>query len=124
VDDNKKTMKILVAEDEKAISALIRKGLEMEGYSVETVFDGQEAYRKIIAGKYDLVLMDVMLPTITGVDATKLLRKEKIKTPILMLTARDGIDERDNAFAAGVNDYLLKPFSFDHLISRVRALIK
>ena len=115
---------ILVVEDEKAIADIVKKGLEMAGYVVEVASNGEDALKMLLETKYDAALLDVMLPQMTGIEVLKLARKSKVNIPVMMLTARDAAEERNKALEAGANDYLLKPFSFNELVSRVEALVK
>lgn len=117
-------MTILVVEDEIKISRFIKKGLEMEHYTVETAFDGEEALEKAEINSYDLIILDIMLPKLDGVSACKQLRDRKVDTPILMLTARDTVDDRVTGLDAGADDYLVKPFAFGELMARIRALLR
>ena len=117
-------MTILVVEDEIKISRFIKKGLEMEHYTVDVAYDGKEALEKAGINNYDLIIMDIMLPKLDGVEATKKLRGDKIETPIIMLTARDTVEDRIRGLDAGADDYLIKPFSFGELVARIRALLR
>lgn len=117
-------MTILVVEDEVKISRFIKKGLEMEHYTVDTAFDGEEALEKTIINTYDVIILDIMLPKIDGFEVTRRIRAEKIDTPILMLTAKDTVDDRVRGLDAGADDYLVKPFAFGELVARIRALLR
>jgi DNA-binding response OmpR family regulator len=117
-------MTILVVEDEIKITRFIKKGLEMEHYTVETAYDGVEALEKTEINNYDLIILDIMLPKLDGVEVTKALREKKIETPIIMLTARDTVDDRIKGLDAGADDYLTKPFAFGELVARMRALLR
>ncbi len=118
-------MRVLVAEDEPKISRSIKKGLEAETFSVDVVEDGDSALSYGRSPEYDIIVMDWMLPgSIDGQQATKLLRDEGIKTPILMLTARDGIEHKVTGLNNGADDYLSKPFAFDELVARLYALLR
>lgn len=117
-------MTILVVEDEIKISRFVKKGLEMEHYTVEVAYDGQEGYDMALINNYDLIILDVMLPKMSGIEACKKLRLEKIDTPIIMLTARDTIEDRVKGLDAGADDYLSKPFAFGELVARIRALLR
>ena len=117
-------MLILIVEDEHKIAAFIKKGLEIEHYSTEVVHDGNEALEKIEVNDYDLIILDVMLPGIDGFEVAKRVRKNKVMTPILMLTARDGVEDRVKGLDAGADDYLIKPFSFEELLARIRSLLR
>lgn len=117
-------MTILVVEDEVKISEFVKKGLELEHYSVETAYDGEEALRLAQTNNYDLIIMDIMLPKMSGVEVTKKLRENKISTPIIMLTARDTDLDQVEGLDAGADDYLVKPFLFAELTARIRALTR
>lgn len=117
-------MTILVIEDEIKITRFIKKGLEMEHYTVETAYDGKEGYEKATVNNYDLIILDVMLPKMDGIEVCRKLREEKVETPIIMLTAKDTVDDRINGLDAGSDDYLTKPFAFGELSARVRALLR
>ena len=117
-------MTILVVEDEIKITRFIKKGLEMEHYTVDVAYDGEEALEKAEVNNYDLIILDIMLPKINGIDVTKKLRENKIETPIIMLTARDTVEDRVKGLDAGADDYLIKPFAFGELVARIRALLR
>lgn len=116
-------MKILVVEDEPTIGEIIRQTLEESGYSV-TLNRGIEAVDAVLAETYALVILDVMLPGQSGFEITRELRKRRSQIPILMLTARDDIDDRVEGLECGADDYLVKPFDLQELRARVRALIR
>jgi len=117
-------MTILVVEDEVKITRFIKKGLEMDHYTVETAYDGEEALEKIEINSYDLIILDIMLPKIDGIEVCRRARENKIETPIIMLTARDTVDDRVRGLDAGADDYLIKPFAFGELLARIRALLR
>jgi DNA-binding response OmpR family regulator len=118
-------MRILVIEDEPKIAATIKKGLELKGYAVDMVHDGDSGYSYAIDSDYDLVVLDRMLPgSMDGVELCKRVRAEGISTPILMLTARGSIGDKVEGLNSGADDYLVKPFSFDELTARVKALLR
>ncbi len=117
-------MTILVVEDEIKITRFIKKGLEMEHYTVDTAYDGKEGLDKAEVNNYDLIILDIMLPKMSGIEACKKIREKKIDTPIIMLTARDTVEDRVNGLDAGADDYLIKPFAFDELVARIRALLR
>jgi len=118
------TMKILVVEDEKKVTSFIKRGLEEEQYEVDTAYDGDEGLKKATEGHYDLVILDVMLPKRDGLAVVKELRDKKILTPVLMLTAKDSVEDIVAGFSSGSDDYLTKPFAFAELLARVRALLR
>jgi two-component system, OmpR family, response regulator len=115
-------MKILVVEDEKGMARVLQKGLEEQGYVVSWASDGLAALELAGLNKFDLILLDVMLPGINGLEVTRRLRDNRQDTPILMLTARDAVPDIVKGFDAGADDYLTKPFSFAVLLARIRAL--
>lgn len=117
-------MTILVVEDEVKITRFIKKGLEMEHYTVDVAYDGQEALDKAEVNDYDLIILDIMLPKMDGIEVCKKIRKAKIDAPIIMLTAKDTVNDRIKGLDAGADDYLIKPFAFGELIARIRALLR
>jgi DNA-binding response OmpR family regulator len=117
-------MRILIAEDEHRIANAIKKGLEQERYAVDIVYDGTEAVDLAMVEDYDLIILDLMLPGTDGINICRTLRKNLIHTPILMLTAKDRIDDKIHGLDAGADDYMTKPFSFEELLARVRALLR
>jgi heavy metal response regulator len=117
-------MKILVIEDEKKVAAFIKKGLEEEFYSVDAAHDGREGLKLALSDEYDLIILDIMLPYKDGLTLAKELRGEKINTPILILTAKEAVNDRVVGLDSGADDYLTKPFAFAELLARVRALLR
>ncbi len=117
-------MTILVVEDEIKISRFIKKGLEMEHYTVEIAYDGQDGYEMAELNSYDLIILDIMLPKMSGIEMCRKLRLAKVDTPVIMLTARDTIEDRVKGLDAGADDYLTKPFAFGELVARIRALLR
>lgn len=117
-------MRILVVEDEARLRDLIERTLRREGYEVDAEGDGAAGFERARAGGYDLVLLDLMLPTMSGLEISMRLRRQGVRTPILMLTARDAVDDRVAGLDAGGDDYLVKPFAFAELSARVRALLR
>lgn len=115
-------MKILIAEDEHKIASSLKKGLEQESYIVDLAFDGVQGYNLAAAEEYDVVILDVMLPKMTGFEICQKLRRENNHTPILMLTAKGLLQDKIDGFNAGTDDYLPKPFAFEELLARVKAL--
>ena len=117
-------MRLLVAEDEKQLNRLITRALEEAGYSVDSVFDGEAALDYLEAAEYDLAVLDIMMPKLDGISVLKHYRSRGGKTPALFLTARDGIDDRVQGLDSGADDYIVKPFSFDELLARIRAVVR
>jgi len=117
-------MRILVVEDESKIADLIKKGLESEGYAVDIAADGEQGFVKGKKDIYDLIILDLMLPKKDGLDVCKEIRRAKVETPILMLTARDSIKNKIDGLDVGADDYLTKPFDFGELLARIRALLR
>jgi len=117
-------MKILLVEDDKKIAAVVTRGLEAEGFSVEVAFDGKDGVWLATEGSYDLIILDIMLPGRNGYEICADIRKQGDWTPILMLTAKDGDLDEAEALDTGADDYLAKPFSFAVLIARIRALLR
>jgi two-component system, OmpR family, response regulator len=117
-------MRVLVVEDEKKLGALIGRGLREEGYATDVTDRGEEALWMARAVPYDAIVLDVMLPGADGFATCRRLRKEGVWTPVLMLTARDAVDDRVGGLDAGADDYLTKPFAFEELLARLRALTR
>jgi len=117
-------MKILVVEDDRKVAGFIEQGLREEGYAVDVAPDGEQATMLAHVYEYDMIVLDVMLPKKTGLQVATELRREGRSTPILMLTARDTTEDVVRGLDAGADDYLTKPFKFDELLARVRALIR
>ena len=117
-------MRILVVEDEVNLNDIIVKKLKLEHYGVDSCFDGKEALDYIFSAEYDVILLDIMLPKLDGFEVLKKIRNENIKTPVLLLTARDGIEDRVQGLDFGADDYLVKPFAFDELLARIRVLLR
>lgn len=115
-------MKLLIVEDEGRMADLLRKGLTEEGHVVTCASDGAEGLTLAKAYEFDVVILDVMTPKLSGYDVAKRLRSEKVRTPILMLTARDSVPDIVRGLDVGADDYMTKPFSFDELIARLRAV--
>ena len=118
-------MRILVVEDEHKIAGAIKKGLEQEKYAVDVEYDADTGYGAALNEPYDLMIIDRMLPgSMEGMDIARRLREKNIHTPILLLTAKDQVRDRVAGLNAGADDYLVKPFSFEELLARVRALLR
>jgi heavy metal response regulator len=117
-------MHILVVEDEKKVASFIQRGLEAEHYTIEVVHDGEVGLRRLLDGHYDLVILDVLLPKRDGLAVLEEARKHKVTIPILLLTARDTVADKVAGLDRGADDYLTKPFAFEELLARVRALLR
>ena len=117
-------MRILIVEDEKKVAAFIKKGLEEETYAVDIATDGEEGLYLGEQNQYDLIILDLMLPKINGLDILSRLRSQKIDTPILLLTAKDSVEDKVEGLNQGADDYLTKPFAFSELLARVRVLLR
>lgn len=117
-------MRILIVEDEQNVAAFIKKGLREEFYTVDIAEDGNLGLSMATNNVYDLIILDIMLPGIDGLKLCRLLREKGIKTPILMLTALDSVDNKVVGLESGADDYLSKPFAFSELLARVRALMR
>ncbi len=117
-------MRVLVVEDEERLAGLLARGLREEGYTADVAADGAEALWMANAGEYGAIVLDVMLPKVDGFEVCRRLRADGVWAPVLMLTARDAVDDRITGLDAGADDYLAKPFSFDELLARLRALIR
>jgi len=118
-------MRILVVEDERKVASFIRQGLEEEGHTVEVATDGAAALDLMVAGPpYDLVVLDLMLPKRDGFEVLRLARAKHVETPVLVLTARDGVSDKVMGLDLGADDYLTKPFAFEEFLARVRALLR
>ena len=117
-------MKVLIIEDDKAIAAALQEGLEDEAYAVDVAYDGDEGYRTAVADEYDAIILDIMLPEMNGYEVCQKLRTDGQQTPILMLTARDTGPDIVKGLDTGADDYLAKPFDFEVLLARLRALLR
>ncbi len=117
-------MRVLVVEDEAKMRDVLQRGLQSAGYAVEVAADGEEGLARVEAGDHDLIVLDIKLPGLDGFEVCRQLRRAEVWTPVLMLTALGDIDDRITGLDAGADDYLVKPFAFGELLSRVRALIR
>ncbi len=117
-------MRVLVVEDEPKIASFIQKGLQEEHYAVDLAFDGEEALDWASMAEYDLIVLDILLPKRNGISVCRELRQRGIRAPILMLTAKDTVDDRVTGLDSGADDYLVKPFAFRELVARLRALAR
>ena len=117
-------MRILLVEDERRIAQAVKEGLEQENYAVDVEYDGEDGLNAALAEDYDLIILDVMMPVLNGFEVSKKLRASGIKSPILMLTAKDQDKDIVQGLDSGADDYLPKPFSFSVLLARIRALMR
>lgn len=117
-------MKLLVIEDEVMLNRSIVKLLKTQQYSVDAAYDGEEAIDYIRATNYDVIISDIMMPRLDGLGVLKYLRNHQIKTPVLMLTAKDTLEDKVTGLDAGADDYLVKPFEFDELLARIRVMLR
>jgi heavy metal response regulator len=117
-------MRILVVEDEKKVAGFIKKGLEEEGYAIDVAFDGREGLLMALDGVHDLIILDINLPKLDGLGVLQEFRKNQGTTPVLLLTVRAAIEDKVLGLDTGADDYLTKPFSFQELLARIRALLR
>ena len=117
-------MRILLAEDEPDLNRILTKKLKADGYSVDSCFDGEEALDFLQMAEYDAVVMDIMMPKKDGLSVLKQIRKEGNAVPVLLLTAKDSIEDRVSGLDSGANDYLIKPFSLEELRARIRVMLR
>ena len=117
-------MRVLIAEDEKDLNKILSERLKAEHYSVDSCYDGQEALDYLASAEYDAVIMDIMMPVMDGLSALRTMRRKNDSTPVLLLTAKDSIEDRVQGQDAGANDYLVKPFAVEELQARIRVLLR
>jgi len=117
-------MRLLVVEDEAKVASFVKKGLEAENYAVDVASDGEDGLHLGSTEDYDLILLDILLPKLNGYEVLRGLRDRNIRTPVIMLTARGSLDDRVKGLDLGADDYLVKPFAFEELLARVRALLR
>jgi DNA-binding response OmpR family regulator len=117
-------MRILLVEDEKKMSSFIDRGLREEGFVVDAAFDGETGWDYANTNDYDLIILDLMLPKMNGIAVCSKIREKGLRVPVLMLTARDAVEDKVKGLDAGADDYLTKPFAFDELLARIRALMR
>lgn len=118
------SMRVLIVEDEPRIAAYLKRGLVDQGYAVDTAITGKEALEWVQIVNFDLLVLDIMLPEVDGIAVCRQLRKRGYRMPVLMLTARNAVDDRVNGLDAGADDYLVKPFALKELLARLRALVR
>jgi len=117
-------VRILIVEDEKKVAGFIKKGLEEETYAVDVAHDGEEGFHLADMNQYDMIILDLMLPKMDGLEVLTRLRDKKVSTPILLLTAKDAVDDKVTGLNKGADDYLTKPFAFSELLARIRSLLR
>lgn len=117
-------MRILVAEDERDLNALLKKRLEKQKYSVDVCYDGEEAMDYLAVTNYDAVILDIMMPRKNGLQVLKYIRDKRKNVPVLLLTAKDSVEDRVAGLDAGADDYLVKPFAFEELLARIRVMLR
>ncbi len=119
-------MRILLVEDEKKIANFVKRGLKEDGYAVDVALDGEKGYylATVNAGEYDLMIFDVVIPKLDGIALCRKLRGDGVNTPILMLTGKDSVDDKVAGLDSGADDYLTKPFAFEELLARIRAILR
>ena len=117
-------MRILVVEDERDLNRIITKHLKKNNYSVDSCFDGQEGLDFISYNEYDLIITDIMMPNVDGYEFIEKLRNNKNNTPVIMLTAKDALEDKIVGLDSGADDYIVKPFEFDELLARIRVLMR
>ena len=117
-------MRILLVEDEKNVAGFIKKGLTEEFYTVDASVNGEDGFLMATTTEYDLIILDIMLPDINGIELCRRIKSHNIKTPVLMLTAVDSIESKVKGLDSGADDYLTKPFAFEEFLARVRALLR
>lgn len=117
-------MRVLIVEDDRRLAASVRHGLEEAGFAADTVFDGEEAVAAALTTDYDVILLDVMLPKLDGIAVSRELRRRRMAAPILMLTARDSLEDKVLGLERGADDYLVKPFALREVVARIKALTR
>jgi heavy metal response regulator len=117
-------MRFLIVEDEKKVAGFIKRGLEQEGYTVDVAYDGAEGEELALARSYGMLILDIMLPKKDGLEILKSVKEAGIKSPVILLTARDSVEDRVRGLNLGADDYLTKPFAFEELLARIRGLLR
>ena len=115
---------ILLVEDEEKLARMVELELRYEGYEVEKAFDGRTGLERALSGSFDLVLLDIMLPALSGMEVLRRLRKEGVQLPVIMLTARDSVVDKVSGLDSGADDYITKPFAIEELLARIRAALR
>ena len=116
--------RILLIEDEEKLARMVELELRYEGYQVDKSFDGRSGLERALSGEYDLVLLDIMLPQLSGMEVLRRLRKEGVQLPVIMLTARDSVVDKVSGLDSGADDYITKPFAIEELLARIRAALR
>ncbi len=117
-------MRLLIVEDERKVAQFLKKGFQAESYSVDVAADGEEGLRRSLEAPYDVIILDVMLPKLNGLDLLKRLRENGVQSPVLVLSVKADVDNRIQGLNLGADDYLPKPFAFSEVLARVRALVR
>jgi DNA-binding response OmpR family regulator len=117
-------VRVLIIEDEKKVADALKEGLGKEGFETDVAYTGEDGFFLISANRYDVIVLDWMLPGRDGLEVLSFIRKLGLKTPVLFLTARDSIEDRTTGLNKGADDYLVKPFAFSELVARIRALLR
>jgi len=117
-------MRILIVDDDRRLCNIIKRGLTEEAYVVDVAYDGEDGEYLATINPYDLIILDIMMPKKDGIEVCRELRSNRVNTPILMLTAKDAVEDRITGLDAGADDYLVKPFAFNELLARIRALLR
>lgn len=117
-------MRVLIADDEKDLNRILAERLKAEHYSVDTCYDGREALDYLATAEYDAVILDIMMPVLDGLSVLRTMRRKNDSTPVLLLTAKDSVEDRVQGLDAGANDYLVKPFAVEELLARIRVLLR
>ncbi len=117
-------MRVLIVDDDIQLCSIMKRGLQEESYAVDCVHDGEEGVLFAETAVYDLIVLDIMMPKMNGLDVCRTLRRKEINTPVLMLTAKDTVDDRVTGLDTGADDYLVKPFAFPELLARIRAILR
>lgn len=117
-------MRILLVEDDQKVARFIRNGLKEEGFAVDVAVDGLDGFRFTTDYEYDLIILDILLPKLNGISLLKRIRDDRVRTPVLLLTALDTVEDKVRGLNKGADDYLTKPFAFEELLARIRALLR